>query len=103
MKYKLYSLIKNYCTLLVLLIISFVWLIPIILMLTASFMPKNQRGAKFGGLLIDSVSIDNYVAIFKDNPLLIHFYNSLMITLPSVILVIIISYFVRNKFFIKKN
>ena len=91
MRYKLFIFLKKLTTFIFLCVLSTIWLIPIILMLTASFMPKDQRGAKYGGLLIDYFSINNYITIFKDNPLIIHFYNSLMITLPTVILVVIIS------------
>jgi ABC-type glycerol-3-phosphate transport system permease component len=87
-------------------LLALIWLVPIIMMLVVSFMPADQRAPRFGGLLIDSVSLGNYVTVFNDAPLVQHFINSFIITVPSVILVVAISSltafaFARLQFFAK--
>jgi len=71
--------------------LAIIWLIPIIMMLVVSLMPPDQRAPRFGGLLISGISLDNYVTVFNDAPLVQHFLNSLAVTIPSVILVVAIS------------
>ena len=71
--------------------LALIWLVPIIMMLVVSFMPPDQRAPRFGGLLISGVSIDNYVTVFRDAPIVQHFINSIAVTIPSVFLVVVIS------------
>ena len=61
------------------------------MMLVVSFMPPEQRAPRFGGLLISGVSVQNYVTVFEDAEIVRHFINSVAVTVPSVILVVIIS------------
>ena len=72
-------------------LLALLWLVPIIMMLVVSLMPPDQRAPRFGGLLISGVSLQNYVTVFQDAPILQHFVNSVAITIPSVILVALIS------------
>ncbi|MCY4145075.1 MAG: carbohydrate ABC transporter permease [Chloroflexi bacterium] len=72
-------------------LLALLWLVPILMMLVVSLMPPDQRAPRFGGLLIRGVSIQNYVTVFLDAPILQHFINSLAITIPSVALVVLIS------------
>ena len=72
-------------------LLALLWLVPIIMMLVVSLMPPDQRAPRFGGLLISGVSLQNYVTVFQDAPILQHFINSFAITIPSVILVALIS------------
>ena len=71
--------------------LAIIWLIPMAMMLVVSFMPPDQRAPRFGGLLIKGVSLENYVTVFADAPLVQHFINSFAVTIPSVILVVAIS------------
>ena len=87
-------------------LLALIWMIPIVMMLIVSFMPPNQRAPRFGGVLIEGVSLKNYVTVFVDAPLARHFLNSAIVTIPSVILVVIISSlaafaFARLQFFWK--
>ena len=70
-------------------LIAAVWLVPIVMMLSVSFMPPNQRAPKFGGLLINGISLDNYRTVFSDAPILRHLLNSLIIACSSVLLVVL--------------
>ena len=72
-------------------VLALIWMIPIVMMLIVSFMPPNQRAPRFGGLFINGVSVQNYVTVFVDAPLARHFLNSAIVTIPSVVLVVIIS------------
>jgi raffinose/stachyose/melibiose transport system permease protein len=70
-------------------LVSLVWLVPVVMMLAVSFMPPNQRAPKFGGLLINGVSLDNYRTVFSDAPILRYLVNSLIIACSSVLLVVL--------------
>ena len=70
-------------------LVALVWLVPIVMMLSVSFMPPSQRAARFGGLLINGVSLENYHTAFSDAPILRHLVNSLIIVCSSVILVVL--------------
>jgi raffinose/stachyose/melibiose transport system permease protein len=70
-------------------LVAMVWLVPIVMMLSVSFMPPNQRAPKFGGLLINGISLENYRTVFSDAPILRHLVNSLIIACSSVLLVVL--------------
>jgi raffinose/stachyose/melibiose transport system permease protein len=73
----------------VLVVMAFFWLIPIFMMVTVSFMPPDQRAPELGGLLVTRPSLFNYDLVLKGNPIPRYFLNSLAITLPSVVAVVI--------------
>ena len=70
-------------------LVAVLWLVPVAMMLAVSFMPPNQRAPKFGGLLINGVSLDNYRTVFSDAPILRHLVNSVIIACSSVLLVVL--------------
>ncbi len=72
-------------------VLALIWLVPIIMMLVVSFMPPDQRAPRFGGLLIKGVSLKNYATVFEDAEIVMHFINSMAVTIPSVVLVVVIS------------
>ncbi len=61
-------------------VLSLVWIVPILIMLTVAFMPADQRAPKFGGLLIEGLSLHNFITVFGASPIFPHFVNSLVIT-----------------------
>src|SRR5271163_3933551 len=69
-------------------LLTVVWLIPLAMMVAISVTPSSQRGLKFGGLLISGVSAENYAHVFRDTPILLHLFNSIVITGASVALVV---------------
>jgi ABC-type glycerol-3-phosphate transport system permease component len=86
---------------------TLIWLVPIAMMLIVSFMPPDQRAPQFGGLLIKSVSLFNYRMVYNDAPILRYFLNSVLITFPSVLLVVVLASlaafaFARLRFFFKE-
>jgi len=88
-------------------VLALIWLVPVAMMLAVSFMPPDQRAPRFGGLLIEGVSLANFVTVFNDAPILRHLINSLIITVASVVLVVLLSSlaayaFSRLRFFAKE-
>jgi len=83
---------------------TLIWLIPIVMMLSVSFMPPDVRSPSFGGILLPRYSTYNYQLIFKEVPMFRYFLNSVAITVPSVLMVTFFSSlaayaFSRLKFF----
>ncbi|MGV2982270.1 carbohydrate ABC transporter permease [Microbacterium sp. AGC85] len=67
--------------------LSVLWLVPIIMVIGLSMMPPNNPGTQFFGIFPEEFSIKNYLTIWAQNPVLLHLLNSLLITVPSVLLV----------------
>ena len=83
---------------------TLIWLIPIVMMLSVSFMPPDLRSPAFGGIFLPRYSLYNYKLIFDDVPMFRYFMNSIAITVPSVLMVAFFSSlaayaFSRLKFF----
>lgn len=72
----------------VLTVLAILWLIPVVMMLTVSLMPPDQRAPALGGLIVPHPSLYNYRLVWNDNPMLRYFVNSLIITIPSVLIVV---------------
>ncbi len=72
-------------------LMSILWLVPIIMMLSVSFMPPDMRSPAFGGLFISRLSLYNYIKVFSEVPIFRYFLNSLIITIPTVVFVVFIS------------
>ncbi len=65
------------------------WLVPMLMVVSFSLVPSNNPDTVFFGLLPAAPSFSNYVLIFQENPIALHFLDSLAITVPSVALVVI--------------
>jgi ABC-type glycerol-3-phosphate transport system permease component len=72
----------------VLTVMAFLWLIPIFMMVTVALMPPDQRSPALGGLVVTQPSLYYFQKVWNDNPLGVYFLNSLLITVPSVLLVV---------------
>jgi ABC-type glycerol-3-phosphate transport system permease component len=88
-------------------LLTLVWLVPVAMMVAISVTPSSQRALKFGGLFITGVSWENYAHVFRDTPIVRHLFNSVVITVTSVTLVVgvgsLAAYaFARLKFFAKE-
>jgi ABC-type glycerol-3-phosphate transport system permease component len=75
----------------VLTVLALLWLVPVIMMITVSLMPPDQRAPALGGLIVTNPSLYNYRLVLQDNPMLRHFANSMAITLPSVLIVVAVA------------
>lgn len=71
--------------------LALVWLIPIIMMVTVSLMPPDQRAPALGGLIVTQPSLYNYELVWSENPMLRYVFNSLAITVPSVLIVVLLA------------
>ncbi len=67
---------------------AFLWLIPIFMMVTVALMPPDQRSPALGGLVVTEPSLYYFQKVWNDNPLPLYFLNSLLITIPSVLIVV---------------
>lgn len=65
------------------------WMIPIFMVLSTSLLPVSDPSMAYGGLFPRTPSIGNYLTIWSQNPLLQHLLNSLLITVPSVVLTVL--------------
>jgi ABC-type glycerol-3-phosphate transport system permease component len=93
--------------LVILTLLTLVWLVPLAMMVAVSITPSRMRALKFGGLLIGGVSFENYQHVFHDTPIALHLFNSIVITVTSVALVVAIGSlaayaFARLRFFAKE-
>ena len=71
----------------VLIPVALLWLLPIVMVVGLSLMPPANPSTQLFGLLPAEFSLQNYVTIWSQNPILLHLLNSLIITVPSVALV----------------
>lgn len=72
----------------ILTVLAFIWLIPVFMMVTVALMPPDQRSPALGGLVVTTPSLYYFQKVWNDNPLLLYFLNSLLITVPSVLVVV---------------
>lgn len=68
--------------------LAVVWMVPVIMVLGLSLMPANNPKTTFFGMLPAAPGLSNYTLVFEQNPILMHLANSLLITVPSVLIVV---------------
>lgn len=66
--------------------VAILWMVPILMVISWSMMPPENSRTTFFGMLPEQMSLKNYAIIWSQNPILLHLTNSLLITVPSVIL-----------------
>ncbi|MFT4220613.1 MAG: carbohydrate ABC transporter permease [Microbacterium sp.] len=71
----------------VLIPLALVWMVPLIMTVGLSLMPPDNPATQFFGMLPEVFSFRNYLTIWDQNPILLHLLNSVIITVPSVLLV----------------
>jgi raffinose/stachyose/melibiose transport system permease protein len=69
--------------------LAVLWLIPIVMVLGLSLLPSDNPGTTALGMFPRAPSLNNYVQIWKDNPIFRNLLNSLLITVPSIVLVVL--------------
>ncbi len=65
------------------------WMLPLFMVAGLSLMPPDRPGTRWLGMFPKSPSLTNYATIWEQNPIALHLLNSLLITVPSVIIVAI--------------
>jgi raffinose/stachyose/melibiose transport system permease protein len=72
-------------------LLAFLWMVPVAMMLTVALMPSRSRDVLLGGLIVLHPTLDNFAQVWRENPLPRFLFNSLLITVPTVVLVLAIS------------
>ncbi len=67
------------------------WLIPVAMMISVALLPSSARETLLGGLIVLQPTLENFAQVWHDNPLPRFFLNSMLITVPTVVLVLAIS------------
>ncbi|WP_151524546.1 carbohydrate ABC transporter permease [Serinicoccus kebangsaanensis] len=70
--------------------LAVLWMVPVIMVLGQSLRPVSQPGTILFGILPAAPNLSNYALVFEQNPILTHLRNSLLITVPSVLLVVML-------------
>jgi len=70
--------------------LAVLWSLPLVMVIGLSLLPTSNPQTTAFGLLPAEPSLRNYVTIWEDNPILQHLVNSLLITVPSVALVVLL-------------
>ena len=74
----------------VLIPLAVVWMVPVIMVVGLSLMPASDPSTTLFGIFPASPSLSNYATVWEQNPILLHLLNSLLIAVPSVILVVLV-------------
>jgi raffinose/stachyose/melibiose transport system permease protein len=70
--------------------LALIWLVPILMVLGLSFLPSSNPSTVLLGTWPQQPDLSNYSIIFKESPILQDLINSLLITVPSVLLVVVL-------------
>jgi raffinose/stachyose/melibiose transport system permease protein len=70
--------------------LALLWMVPVIMVIGQSLRPVSRPGTVLFGLLPAHPDVSNYVQVFGQNPIATHLRNSLLITVPSVVLVVLL-------------
>jgi len=68
--------------------LALLWMIPVIMVIGLSLLPSHNPSTTFFGMFPAAPTLLNYLLVWQQNPILLHLVNSLLITVPSVLLVI---------------
>lgn len=74
----------------VLIPLGLLWMVPVFMVIGLSLMPSNNPTTTFFGMFPAAPSFSNYLLVWKQNPILLHLLNSLLITVPSVLIVVVV-------------
>ncbi|MCV2395135.1 carbohydrate ABC transporter permease [Actinotalea sp. M2MS4P-6] len=75
---------------LILVPVTVAWMLPIVIVIGLSLKPTNDPGTIAFGMLPRSPSFANYVTVFQQNPIPRYLFNSALIAVPSVVLVVLL-------------
>jgi ABC-type glycerol-3-phosphate transport system permease component len=69
--------------------LALLWTVPMVMVVGLSLLPTSNPRTTAFGLLPEQPSVSNYVDVWSNNPILRHLLNSLLITVPSTLLVLL--------------
>ncbi|MGB4966712.1 MAG: hypothetical protein WBO35_00755 [Candidatus Saccharimonadales bacterium] len=64
-------------------------MVPVIMVVGLSLLPSNNPSTTFFGMFPETPSLSNYVMVWTQNPILRNLVSSLLITVPSVVIVVV--------------
>ena len=73
----------------VLIPLALLWMVPVIMVVGLSLLPSNNPSTTFFGMFPETPSLSNYVIVWTQNPILRNLVSSLLITVPSVVIVVV--------------
>jgi raffinose/stachyose/melibiose transport system permease protein len=65
------------------------WAVPMVMVVGLSLLPTSNPRTTAFGLFPEQPSVSNYVEVWSNNPILRHLVNSLLIAVPSTVLVLL--------------
>jgi len=65
-------------------------MVPVIMVFGLSLLPSNNPATTFFGMFPAAPSFANYISVWQQNPILLHLLNSLLIAVPSVLIVVLV-------------
>lgn len=66
---------------------ALLWMVPLFMVVGLSLLPPDRPGTRWLGMFPESPSFINYATIWDQNPIALHLLNSVLITVPSVVIV----------------
>lgn len=67
--------------------LALLWMVPLFMVVGLSLLPPSRPGTRWLGMFPKHPSLVNYETIWSQNPIARHLLNSLLITVPSVVIV----------------
>jgi ABC-type glycerol-3-phosphate transport system permease component len=69
--------------------LSILWLLPLVMTVGLSLLPTSNPNTTAFGILPEAPTVKNYIEIWSNNPIFGHLMNSLLISVPSILLTIL--------------
>lgn len=70
--------------------LALLWMVPVIMVVGISLLPTSNPSTTGFGLVPEEPTLGNYALIFETNPIATHLLNSLIVAVPSIILVVLL-------------
>lgn len=70
--------------------LAVLWMIPVVMVIGISLLPTSNPSTTGLGLVPEEPTLRNYVTIFETNPIARHLVNSLLVSVPSIVLVLLL-------------
>ena len=81
---------RNWHIYVVLVPLLVLWSVPLVMVVSLSLRPPSNPSTTFFGILPQAPSFQNYIQVWVENPILRHVLNSVLITVPTVMMVVLL-------------
>lgn len=68
--------------------LAVLWMVPVFMVIGISLLPTSNPGTTAFGLFPQEPTLRNYAIIFESNPIVQHTINSVLVSVPSIVMVI---------------